>query len=356
MPQPVSQLRLPEPPRRIALVKPSALGDIIHTLPVLAALKELFPAAAISWVVHSAYADLLVGHPDLDRVIRFDRGSWRRGWRSGWQATRGFWRELRQQPFDLVIDLQGLARSGLMTWLTRAPIRVGLEECREGSRLACTHLLATDPAAIHAVDRYWRVVTALGGGQLPKRFTLPRQPAVEAWAWQQLAQLPRPLLMVNLGTRWETKRWPVSHFVAVVRDLQARDGGTPVLLGGPGEELLAAQFSAELAGPTLNLAGQTTLPQLVSLVAQADLVLSNDSGPMHLAAALGRPVFAPFTCTDPKQHGPYGQMHHTACTTVACAASYLKQCGHLSCMTELVPQRLTSLALPVLSSWQKRSA
>jgi heptosyltransferase-1 len=349
-------LDLPARPRRIVLIKPSALGDVVNALPVLTGIRRLFPGAHVAWLVHSAYADLLEGHPHLDQVIRFDRGSAQRGLRAGWQALRTLHRALLVQRFDLAIDLQGLFRSGLMTWWTGANVRIGLGEAREGSAFFYTHTLKRLKGIHHAVDRYWRVVTTLGGAGLTKEFIVPRRVEAEHWADAQLIRWPRPWIVINLGTRWETKRWPVPHFFALSQSLRQRHGGSRILVGGPGEEHLGAEFAKLDSSAVVDLTGRTTLPQLASVLARADLVLTNDSGPMHLAAALGRPVVAPFTCTDPCKNGPYGQLAHTACTQLPCAASYLKKCGHLSCMQELAPSRLLPLADTILASWQKRSA
>ncbi len=351
---PTPTIRLESTPRRIALIKPSALGDVIHALPVLSGLRQLFPEAEIAWIVHRACADLLEGHPHLNEIIRFDRGGAKKSWRAGLAAFTDLRRQLRRQRFDLAIDLQGLFRSGLMTRLTGAKVRIGLAERREGAGWFYSHLLPELPGTPHAVDRYWRVVEALGGHDLKKQFILPRQPEAERWAERETARLPRPFVFVNLGTRWETKRWPVRSFSAVARRLQGRFGGSVFLVGGPGEEPLGVEFARLWRGQVADFIGQTSLPQLVALFSRADLVLTNDSGPMHLAAALDRPVAAAFTCTDPRKHGPYGQLHRTACTAVSCAASYLKQCPHLSCMTELTPDRLAPLAESILETWQQQ--
>src|SRR5271168_2647498 len=141
-------------PRRIALLKPSALGDIIHSLPVLTALRHRFPSAHIAWIVNRAYEPLLLGHPDLDETIPFDRGATRSGW---WTAARSwlrFLRELRQRRFDLVVDLQGLLRTGLMTQATGAPRRLGLSSAREGATWFYSDVIAvSQPHEMHAVDR-----------------------------------------------------------------------------------------------------------------------------------------------------------------------------------------------------------
>ena len=353
---PTNPTGLPHSPERVALIKPSALGDVINALPVLTGLRQLFPKAHIVWVVHTAYADVLDKHPHLDQIIRFDRGSAKRGMRAGWHALRQLHHKLLTERFDLAIDLQGLFRSGLMTWWTGAKVRIGLAEAREGASFFYTHTLPKLPGINHAVDRYWRVIEALGGGGLSKQFIVPRLPEAERWAYGQLLRWPRPWTMINLGTRWETKRWPVAHFVEIASALRDRHGGSLILVGGPGEERFGAEFRSQYTTGVLDLTGRTSLPQLASILARADLLLTNDSGPMHLASALGRPVVAPFTCTDPRKNGPYGQLANTACTNVICAASYLKKCSHLSCMSELTPERIRPLADTILASWRKQSA
>src|SRR5438874_8010211 len=161
-------------PRRIALIKPSALGDIVHALPVLSALRRRFPAAHITWVVNRAYEPLLAGHPDLTDTLSFDRGAFKKGVRAALTSSFHFGAELRRRRFDLVIDLQGLLRTGLMCLASGAPRRVGFANAREGSRYAYTHKVRVpDADRIHAVDRYWRVAEALGAGDVPKRFRVP---------------------------------------------------------------------------------------------------------------------------------------------------------------------------------------
>ncbi|MCS6976336.1 MAG: glycosyltransferase family 9 protein [Gemmatales bacterium] len=344
--------------RRIALIKPSALGDIVHALPVLSALRIRFPAAEILWVVHRSYADLLDGHPDLNEVLSFDRrGQGRFGSVSELVRVMA---ALRRRACDLVIDLQGLLRTGLLTWWSGAPRRVGLFSAREGSAWAYTDCLH-DPQGrtleqMHAVDRYWLVAEALGVGQFPKRFVIPIGSEPRTWAGSRLADLPRPWFAVHLGTRWETKRWPPAHFADLCQRACQRFGGSVILVGSPSETPLAEEFSHQFSGPLLNLIGQTSLKQLAAVLEQADIMLSNDSGPLHLAVALGRPVVAPFTCTSVVRTGPYGQPQNAVATRVWCAASYRKRCGRLECMAELTPARLWPVLEGHLRAWHRQSA
>jgi heptosyltransferase-1 len=330
-------------PRRIAIIKPSALGDIVHALPVLTALRDRFPAAHLTWVVNRGYEPLLRGHADLDATLPFDRG----GIRAVLPVLR-FARRLRAGRFDLVIDLQCLFRTGLMAAATGAGRRVGLSTAREGARHFYTDVIP-DEWESHAVDRYWRIATALGAGDGPKRFRIPLDSAAVSWAGEQLANRPRPWLVVGVGARWLTKRWPPEHFAALVTTAQRRFGGTAVFIGTPDEAPLSRLTIDRLPAPTVDLSGRTTLPQLAAILAAADVVLANDTGPLHLAAALGRPVVAPYTCTDPRRHGPYTAMAGAVATTVACRASYVRRCDHLSCMADLTPERLRGPLFEALS-------
>jgi heptosyltransferase-1 len=332
-------------PRRIALIKPSALGDIVHALPVVAALRERYPTAHITWVVNRAYESLLRGHPDLDATLPFDRGA--RGAGAVLTALR-FARTLRQGKFDLVLDLQGLLRTALMTIATGAARRVGLSSAREGATHFYTDVVADDLSR-HAVDRYWRMASELGAGDGPKRFRVPLDRAAVAWADRQLADLPRPWLIVGVGARWLTKRWPPEHFAALIDAARREFAGSAVFIGTGDDAALSRKSISLLSGPTLDLTGKTTLAQLAAVLAAADVVLANDTGPLHLAAALGRPVVAPYTCTDVARHGPYDAFAGAVATTVPCRASYVRKCGHLSCMAELTPDRLRGPLFEALS-------
>jgi lipopolysaccharide heptosyltransferase I len=344
-------------PRRVALLKPSALGDIVHSLPVLTALRRRFPCAHITWIVNRSYEELLRGHRDLDETLSFDRAAVRKGWGSALSTYLGFVRELRRRRFDLLIDLQGLLRSGLMAAASGARRRVGLSTAREGARWFYTDVVrVADFNAVHAVDRYWRISEDLGVGDGPKVFHVPIAAEAHAWAEQALAGLPRPWLALAVGARWRTKRWPPAHFAALAARAQAQFGGAAVFVGGRDEAEPAAEVRSRLAGPSLDATGRTSLPQLAALLSRVDVVLGNDTGPLHLAAALGRPVAAPYTCTLDRLTGPYAPAAGGAVETgVACKGSYVKRCPHLSCMAELTPGRLWPLLGEVLQSWESRA-
>jgi len=338
-------------PERIAIIKPSALGDIIHALPVLTAFRGRFPDAHITWIVNRAYQPLLCDHPDLDATLAFDRGVLKKGVVSTAMTAIRFAQSLRGGKFDLAIDLQGLFRSGLMTFATGAARRVGLSTAREGAAHFYTDVIPT-PALneAHAVDRCWRAAEAFGAGDGHKQFRVSVASDARKWVAEQLSGCERPWLVFAIGARWQTKRWPPVHFAALARAAHERSGGTAIFVGTSDEAPLADQAIRHLQGPSVNLSGRTALRQLVAVLAEADVVFANDSGPLHIAAALGRPVVAPYTCTEIRLHGPYDARGAVA-TTVACRGSYIRTCDHLSCMAELGPDRLTTPLLEALAAW-----
>jgi lipopolysaccharide heptosyltransferase I len=348
------------PARRIALIKPSALGDIVHSLPVLTALRRRYPAAHITWVVSRSYEALLRGHPDLDATLSFERVSFRRSPLRSPLAQVRLARQLRAGKFDLVVDLQGLLRSGLMALVSGAARRVGLAGSREGATHCYTDIVPVPNGArvnegtLHAVERYWLVARALGAGDGPVAFRLPLDEAASRWAAEVLRDCPRPWLVLGVGSRWPTKRWPGEHFGVLARRAQERFGGTALFVGTQDEAALARQVAGLVPGPVRHLAGATTLAQLAALLSRADVILANDTGPLHLAAALGRPVVAPYTCTRPRLHGPYGALAGAVATRVWCAGSYRKRCDRLECMAELTPERLWPVLEEVLVAWQSR--
>ena len=345
---PLTELRA----RRIALVKPSALGDVIHTLPVLDALRQRFPEARITWIVNKSFAPLLLGHPALDETLPFDRQGLKKGFRQALSASLAFAKQLRRRRFDLVLDLQGLLRSGLMAAATGAARRVGLSTAREGSRLFYTDLIVIPKDCVeHAVDRNWRMAEALGVGHLPKRFFVPIPDDAREWADRQLLSYPRPWLFFGVGARWLTKRWPPESFAILAQRAQRQFGGTAFFIGAADETPLAQQVIAKLGGVARDFTGQTTLPQLAALLQRADAMISNDTGPLHLAAALGRPIVAPYTCTVVRRHGPYGAMQGAVETSVWCRGSYVKRCDRMECMSELLPDRLWPFLHEILSTW-----
>ncbi len=316
----------PSPPQRILILKPSAIGDVVHTLPVLNLLRKTYPASHIAWLVTPACAGLLERHPQLDEVIRFDRKGYGQGYKDP-QAAAGlvrFTRALREKNFDLVLDLQGLLRSGWLAWQTRAPHRVGFRTAREGAPLFYTRRVDVGTAEQHAIERYLTLAEAVGCPRGPVEYVF----AVDDDDRRHVALLvPARYAVLMPGANWETKRWPAERFAALVAPLKERLGIDAVVAGGPDAAPMAA-----LAPAATSLVGKTNLRQLVALLERAALVIANDSGPTHIAAALNRPLVTPYGPTNPVRTGPHRRDDSVVRLDIVCSPCYSRKCSHVSCL------------------------
>jgi heptosyltransferase-1 len=319
-------------PHRILIIKPSAIGDVVHALPILNLVRKKWPAAKIAWLVTPACAGLLEGHPQLDEVILFDRkrlgALWRRPWL--WFALRRFTRSLRDRKFDLVIDLQGLFRSGWLAKKTRAPVRVGFANARELAWIFYTHRVSIDTMEQHAVSRYLKVARFIGCDDNPVEFVFATTEEDREYAKGLVRAdknvYPTEYAVLLPGTNWLTKRWPIQRFAGLVNPLRER-GLACVVAGGPDVVAMAREIPG-----TIDVTGKTSLRQLTALLEGAALVVANDSGPMHIAAALGRPLVTPFGPTNPVRTGPYGRMDSVIRLDISCSPCYSRSCSHRSCL------------------------
>lgn len=349
----ISQLNQIEA-KRICIIKPSALGDVVQTLPILSVLSERFPDSEISWVIRDSFANLLEGHSNINHVIPFSRRSSVRYWLR-------FLKDLKQRQFDLVLDLQGLLRTGIMTASTRAPWRIGIEAAREGSHLAYNLTIPDTGRLVPAYLKYWRVADALGLGETQRQTGLNVCDEDATWAKSKLDRQnnPAPTLAIHAGAQWITKRWPPEKFAAVGAKAIRRFRCNVVLVGTTDERPLTNHIQQLLhkfvpTGQVINLAGETTLKQLAAVLTESDFLLTNDSGPMHLAAGLGTPVTGIFTCTSSLRSGPPGDQHELVSTNVDCAGSYNKRCPkrgpqNLCCMEELEVGRVWQALFRLIS-------
>jgi lipopolysaccharide heptosyltransferase I len=298
----------------ILVVKPSSLGDIIHAFPAVDLIRREFPDATITWLVNDSFAGLIDLLPGVDDVVLFRRR--RLGKMRHWHEVLSFVRDLRQRHFDVAIDFQGLFRSGFLTWASGAPSRIGFRSAREGASLFYTEKVMVPANLTHAVDKnVFLVQSALkvaGEVRIPP---LRRHHDFSKLARQLLQQHGldegESLLAVAPGARWESKRWPTVFFARVLDMVaQERPDARIWLLGSEDEKTVAEDVigNCRKAEPE-NLAGQTNLGALCEMLRESDALLTNDSGPMHLAAALGVPTVALFGPTSPALTGPYGPDH-----------------------------------------------
>jgi len=305
---------------KIALVKLSSLGDVVHALPVAATLRARLPEARITWIVERREAAVLAGHPALERVITVDTRRWRRSLAltalaGNAREVLAVRREFGAARFDVALDLQGLIKSGVLIGLTRAPLRIGFGAgwCRERLSVLATNRRVTPPAqARHVVDQYLSLVEALGIKDRVLEFRLPSDPAAETRLDEFFAgaglKPGNRVAVLNPGAGRAEKRWPLEHFRALAGALVAEGRARVIVVWGPGEEAVARAI-ASAGGPHVFLAPPTDLLALIALLRRASVVVAADTGPLHLAAALGTPCVGLYGPTRAERNGPYGAGH-----------------------------------------------
>jgi lipopolysaccharide heptosyltransferase I len=346
---------------KILILKPSSLGDVIHALPVLRLLRLHYPASEIFWWIDSALAPLIAGDPDLTGIIRFERKRWAKPqhWPEMLRSIGG----MRAQQFDLVIDLQSLLRSAAFAWLARGKFLAGLDDPREGANGFYDLAVPRKDFHTHAVDWYLSVLTAL---KIPvhKNFIwLPERKEIaddvkrkwpDAFVSNPQSAIRNPqLILLQPGARWENKRWPAEHFSALVHALEKNfPAARFAVLGGKDDATLGEKISAAAPEKVLNLCGQTSLPEMIEVVRRGDLLITNDTGPMHVAAALGQPLLALFGPTAPERTGPYGQLPNVLRHPLPCAPCMSSDCHFakpLECLRALTPETVLRRAQAIFS-------
>ena len=324
---------------RILVIKLSSLGDLFHALPAVHRLR-LGLQAPVDWVTQPEYVDLVKCFTDVERVIAFPRRDFIR-------RAPGFLRELRRERYGHIIDLQGLLKSALVARLARGTERIGPSFHREGAGFAYTQVAGARDRQRHAVNEGMDVLRLLGLPDSPAEFPVrfPKAPIAEA----------RPRVGVVPVSRWTTKNWPAASFASVARTLQSRARASLFLIGGSDSVDACAEITARLDRPPVNSAGRLSLVETGSLIAGLDLLIANDSGPMHMAAALGVPVLSVFGATDPRRTGPFGAGHEVVSLGLPCQPCMKKSCrfGDTRCLAGLEPERVATVALAMLA---RRSA
>ncbi len=340
----------------ILVIKPSSLGDIVHTFPAVQLLRQAYPDATITWVVNEEYAELVELCPAVDEVILFRRRRW--GGMRHWPELISFVRELRGHKYELVLDFQGLLRSSLIALASGGRRRVGFRAAREGASLLYTEKVLLPVNIKHAIDKnIFLVRSALGTSAVakPVKFkshhdavkrseTLLREHGLDGAGF---------LLAAAPVARWESKTWPPQFFADVFTAVAAQIPDLRVWLVGTeserakGEELIA-MCSAHVKPE--NLMGRPNLTTLVELLRQSDALLTNDSGPMHLAAALGTPVVSMFGATDPELTGPHGARNvvfRGTCTEAPCFERQCHTTAATRCVDTVKPEKVAAAIVKI---------
>jgi lipopolysaccharide heptosyltransferase I len=321
-------------PVKILIIKPSALGDIVQALPVLTGLKRRWPAAQIDWIVSDSLREILDGHPCLRRTILYPRKRWTSParlpeiWRWG--------RRLREEKYDMTIDLQGLLRSALMTWAANSPRRLGLLSAREGARAFYNEFIAD--TALAASERYLTCLEHLEIPVRPLDFQLAARAPLPA-----ALEGHTPYIVLHPYSKWRTKLWPWRYYQELVDSMP--DQRFVVVGEGP-------WFPVAAAGRLVDLRGKLSLGTLVTVLDRAQIVLSTDSGPAHIAGALGRATLVLFGATDWRKTKPSGTHVRIHTHALFCSPCLKRVCWRdtpVECMSLVTPKKIGQLLVQLAS-------
>ncbi|MBI3592158.1 MAG: lipopolysaccharide heptosyltransferase I [Nitrospirae bacterium] len=317
-------------PKKLLIIKPSSLGDIVHSLPFLDVMKDSFPKAEIHWIIAKGLEGLLEDHPMVNKLWIINKDQWKslKKIKGTISEVRQLFSALKKERYDITVDLQGLLRSGLLTNASRASVRVGFKEAREGSSLFYTHKVKGGKE-VHAVDRYLKIAAALGCEATEVRFPMPL--IRESQKVQRLKADVGQYAVIVPGARWKTKIWPAERFGLLTSMLNTKS----IIIGSSSDAAIAEEIETLSGGRALSMAGKTDIKELISIIRDAGLVVTNDSGPMHIAAAFSRPVVAIFGPTNPVRTGPYSSNHTIVRADIKCAPCYKKSCKDTRCMDEI---------------------
>jgi len=338
--------------KRILILKLSSLGDILHTLPVLRALRENQPSAYIAWMVEERYRDLLEGNSYLDEIITVRTKAWRKNWSlDTLREINQSIQKMRQSKFDTVLDLHGLLKTGIIAGLSGAKRRIGFPRqlCKEKISAWFTNVKGPRTGiGTHVVELNHSLAKLAGAGDLspaPLTFQVPpaAEEKIDGFIKNQSGLADKPRVAINPGAGFESKQWDLIRF-ANLADRIVQDLGYEVILTwGPGEESKVATI-AEKMEQSCHIAPATSVVESIALYKRLDLMVSCDSGPLHMCAGLGIPTVSIFGPTDPDRNGAYGTNHEVVCKKLPCSYCWKRSCplGTRECMDSVQVEEVFS--------------
>lgn len=314
---------------KILIVKPSSLGDVVHSLAFLNSLKENFPSLIIHWIVAKEFENLLNKHPLIEKVFVIDKSRWKsiKHIPDTVKEFLNIGKQLKNERYDLVIDIQGLLRSGILTWLSKAPIKVGFREAREFSSFFYNRKISVSINK-HAVLRYLDMAKELGCQINSIKFPLP-EPQEPSW----LNNFENFVVIIP-SARWQSKNWPIPYFVELIKMLPYNF----LIVGSKYDEVDALKIEKYTEGKAKSVAGKTSLTQLIEVFKKSLFVITPDTGTMHLAVACDKKVVALFGPTDPARTGPFGNGHLIIKSKLFCSPCFKKFCYEQKCMKNISPE------------------
>lgn len=349
---------------RVLIVKTSALGDIIHALPVLSYLHQAAPGIEVDWLVEEAFRDLLSGNPLISELHGVKTRVWRKRpfQRETRQEIAALTRQLRARKYDLVFDIQGNLKSGIMTLLAGAPVRVGFaaDRLQERANLLFTNRrVPAQPQDYHITDQYLRVVSALfdaSSETMELTTDIATDAAQETAAEEFVAQLPAgKRFLLHQGTTWDTKYWYEAGWVELGKGLLERYPGATVLFswGNYAERAVVCGYAAQI-GPGARVIERYPLKTLAALLKRVDLVVGGDTGPVHLAAAVGTRTVSLYRASDGRRSGPRGGCHAIIQAPMPCTSCFRTRCEQdLECRHSITPNMLLNAIGTILAAQKK---
>ena len=321
----------------ILIIKMSSLGDVLHTLPFVAELRERFPHARLTGLVHPQFSGFVPDPPMVDEVIYFDKVKFNKmSLGKKWSCFKEMRSLLHSRNFDLVIDMQGLFKSAVLAAISGCNNRIGYCEMREGSGLVSKAITGAH-AKDHVIERYLDVARYLGCAIKDIRFPMPDLQKEWQAVQEKTEAVKEPYVVLVPGARWETKKWPIEYF-SELAEMILRDGKQVVLAGGPEDTSLGSQITRLSPGVT-DLTGKTGLRELGALIQHSTAYISGDTGPLFIAAAMKRPLIALYGPTRPDRTGPYGSSEAVIIRApVSCAGCLKKRCSKWICMKAITPE------------------
>lgn len=328
---------------RILIVKLSSIGDVVHSLPTLKALRDTYPQAYIAWVVEEKSKDIVVGNPYLDEVIIFEKERWKKelfktkGARESLREVFNFRKLLRKKKFDLAIDLQGLMRSGLIAYLSGAKYRIGYKDSREMSSLFYNIKVSPNSRKPHAVESCLSIVEHLGAKveevEFPIWVSKEDENYVESFLKENNCNQEDLLIGLNPGASIPYKRWEKEKFASLGDILQEKYQAKVILLGSSSDVKLDQEVVSLMKKKPIDAGGKTTIKQLTALIKRCSLFIGNDTGPLHIAVAVRTPVIAIFGPDNPKRTGPYGKENIIIYKNLSCGPCIRHPtCSDFKCM------------------------
>ncbi len=344
-------------PSEILIVKLSAIGDVVHALAFLDVLHQDFPKARIDWLVEEGAANLIEGHPAIRRVMVSRRKTWlreltaERHFKSVFKKLLSFLKNLRSVRYDCVIDLQGLFKSGILVGLSKGKRKVGMTGAREGAWLFLKEPSVRVNYHQHAIDRYLEVASYLGCKWDRWENTIPVSESQTQAVDRLLAShglMTGNLVAINPMAKWKTKLWEPALF-ATLADRILTEFSCPVLFTGSQEDRpVIDNILSRMKGKALNFAGKTGLKELSALYGRCRVLVTTDTGPMHMAAAMGCSVVALFGPTSPLRTGPYGSEHRVITSGAACSPCFKKACREWFCMGDITAETVFEAVRDIL--------